>query len=408
MKKNILLTLLAITMVMNVAAQNRSINFEQTKEWKKIIKKAKKAKKLIFVDCYTSWCGPCKTLDKKVFTQDKVADFFNQHFINAKYDMEKDAEGVKLKPMFEVRAFPTLLFVDPSTQQVVHRLVGAGSAEWLIAGAKRANDPQKNFIGMMERYKAGERSSEFLTDYLSVLGSAYMHKEKEVVAMDYLNLLSSEQLATKENWELIKKNVTDPLSPPLKKVMADRDKFYLVANKEEVDKKLATSITSTVMQLTMLRPDMKTNFDEQGNTDLVNYLLSVDDEAIPAALANLYTAAYVRKGDFKGMLDKMHEVFSYNIFRKGSDAYYFQRYISALALCDDKALLEEGILWIDKRCNNALNYFVKADLMEVKARLQTKNGDTLGAEQSKEKEKEYAEEGKKRSGGRMMRAMKMR
>lgn len=58
-------------------AQNRSISFEQTKEWKKIVKKAKKEKKLIFVDCYTSWCGPCKMLAKDVFTRDTVADFFN-------------------------------------------------------------------------------------------------------------------------------------------------------------------------------------------------------------------------------------------------------------------------------------------------------------------------------------------
>jgi cation transport ATPase len=48
--------------MMGVEAQNRSIDFEQTKEWKKVLKKAKKEKKLIFVDCYTSWCGPCKML----------------------------------------------------------------------------------------------------------------------------------------------------------------------------------------------------------------------------------------------------------------------------------------------------------------------------------------------------------
>ena len=62
---------------MGVEAQNRSIGFEQTREWKKVIKKAKKEKKLIFVDCYTSWCGPCKMLAKDVFTRDEVADYFN-------------------------------------------------------------------------------------------------------------------------------------------------------------------------------------------------------------------------------------------------------------------------------------------------------------------------------------------
>ena len=94
MKKLFLLTLLMAGVMMGVEAQNRSIGFEQTREWKKVIKKAKKEKKLIFVDCYTSWCGPCKMLAKDVFTRDEVADYFNANFVCAKYDMEKDADGV--------------------------------------------------------------------------------------------------------------------------------------------------------------------------------------------------------------------------------------------------------------------------------------------------------------------------
>ena len=141
-------------------AQNRSINFEQTKVWKQIVKKAKKEKKLIFVDCYTSWCGPCKMLANNVFTKDEVADYFNQTFVNAKYDMEKDEDGIILKTQFGVKAFPTLVFVDPATQQVVHRMVGAGSAEWLVEGAKTAGDPQNNLTGLTKRYEAGERNGE--------------------------------------------------------------------------------------------------------------------------------------------------------------------------------------------------------------------------------------------------------
>ena len=71
-----------------VDAQNRSIVFREG-NWEKILKQAKKEKNLIFVDCYTSWCGPCKMLAKNVFTQDKVADFYNTEFVCVKMDMEK-------------------------------------------------------------------------------------------------------------------------------------------------------------------------------------------------------------------------------------------------------------------------------------------------------------------------------
>ena len=71
-----------------IGAQNRSIEFREG-NWEQMLKMAKKEKKMIFVDCYTSWCGPCKMLAKNIFTQDSVADFYNVNFICFQIDMEK-------------------------------------------------------------------------------------------------------------------------------------------------------------------------------------------------------------------------------------------------------------------------------------------------------------------------------
>lgn len=407
MKKLFLLVALVAGVLLGAEAQNRSINFEKVREWKKMVKKAKKEKKLIFVDCYTSWCGPCKMLARDVFTRDAVADYFNDTFVNAQLDMEKDADGVKLKKQFQVKAFPTLLFVDPVTQQVVHRMVGAGSEAWLLEGARRAGDRQNNLSGLTKRYEGGEREAEFLGRYLSALTSAYLPNEAAQVADEYLSSLSVEQLATKENWELLKLYARDPLSGPLKKVMANRPVFYKVADREEVDRKLATSILGAVAQLCAWQPEREVTFDEQRNTEMVEYLLSVDHEVVPEALAQLYTAAYVRKGDFRGLLDKMHEVVSYNLFRGGTEKFYFQKNIQALKWCEDKTLVEEGIRWIDERCAATPDCFTKADLMDTKASLQTKIGDTLGAEKSKQEAEKYTKEGERRSGGKITRAIRM-
>ena len=192
--------LLLVAVTWSVNAQNRSINFEQTKEWKRIVKKAKKEKKLVFIDCYTSWCGPCKMLASKIFTQDAVADFFNENFVNTKYDMEKDVDGVMLKDKFGVKAFPTLVFVDPETQEIAHCIVGARKAEELIAEGEKAKDRENNLRGMMKRYAAGERSAEFLIAYMSTLAAAYQKDEVDKVAVEYLNTLSLEELMTKEGW----------------------------------------------------------------------------------------------------------------------------------------------------------------------------------------------------------------
>ena len=86
---------------------------------------------------------------------------------------------------------------------------------------------------------------------------------------------------------------------------------------------------------------------------------------------------------------------------------YFQNIIVALSGCDDKALLQDGIFWFDARCAQTKDYFAKANLMNSKARLLTKNGDTLGADKAKMEEEKYNKEGEKRSGGKAVRAIRM-
>ena len=129
------LALVGLFISTNSMAQNRSVEFEHSK-WSKVLKKAKKSDKLIFVDCYTSWCGPCKMMAKDVFTQNHVADYFNANFVNYKVDMEK-GEGPKLKPGWEINAYPTFLVIN-AEGEVIHRVVGAYGADEFIGYMKEA------------------------------------------------------------------------------------------------------------------------------------------------------------------------------------------------------------------------------------------------------------------------------
>lgn len=73
----------------SVDAKQIGISFEHS-SWEDILKKAKEENKLIFIDAYTTWCGPCKMMARNVFTDAEVGTFFNQNFINVKLDMEKE------------------------------------------------------------------------------------------------------------------------------------------------------------------------------------------------------------------------------------------------------------------------------------------------------------------------------
>ena len=80
-------------------------------DWDKALKQAKAQKKLVFLDIYATWCGPCKMLKKNTFSDDKVGDFFNKNFINVSVDGEKGV-GPQLAQKFSIQAYPSLIVAD--------------------------------------------------------------------------------------------------------------------------------------------------------------------------------------------------------------------------------------------------------------------------------------------------------
>jgi thioredoxin 1 len=107
------------------------INFEHG-TWNAAVKKAISEKKLIFFDAYTSWCGPCKALQRNVFPDKKLGEYFNANFVNVKFDMEA-GEGIMLGDKYPVRGYPTLFFIDPKTGKIVNSVLGYKSADQLLA-----------------------------------------------------------------------------------------------------------------------------------------------------------------------------------------------------------------------------------------------------------------------------------
>lgn len=110
--------------------------FEGT--WSEALEKAEADKKLIFMDAYAAWCGPCKAMSRKTFTDPTVGAFFNEHFINVKMDMEKGMDGPRLSRKFGLRAYPTLYFVN-GKEEIVKQDLGYKDVKQLLALGKAAS-----------------------------------------------------------------------------------------------------------------------------------------------------------------------------------------------------------------------------------------------------------------------------
>jgi len=116
----------------------KGIQFNKGTSYSTILKRAKSQNKPIFIDFYTTWCAPCKWMDKDVFQLDQVGELFNKNFINLKVDAEK-GEGPMLAQQFGVIGFPTLIYLDSNGDVVESQLGGAG-ATTIMDKARRTID----------------------------------------------------------------------------------------------------------------------------------------------------------------------------------------------------------------------------------------------------------------------------
>lgn len=106
------------------AKPKATLSFRHEKEatLEQILATAKSKNKLVFIDFYTTWCGPCKWMDENVFSDDEVITLYNKNFISYKVDAE-DFEGVNTALKYSVNAYPTLLFLKPNGE-IAHRIEG--------------------------------------------------------------------------------------------------------------------------------------------------------------------------------------------------------------------------------------------------------------------------------------------
>lgn len=243
--KRIIFVLIFIGALMPLIAQE-GVKFENL-TLKEALNKAEKIDKQVFVDCYTSWCGPCKNMTENIFPQKVVGDYFNVNFVCVKYDMEK-GEGPEIAKQYEIRAYPTFLILNPDGT-LVHKIVGGRDAKGIIRSAMEAMDENKATGKMDEKYKAGERGKEFLVAYLNTLLRFYDPKAREV-ADELLARLSKKEKVSQEYWSIF----TNPdLSPA-----GSRNECYLLENykrfckslgKEAVAKELERRYADSLMDV---------------------------------------------------------------------------------------------------------------------------------------------------------------
>lgn len=341
MKKTVL-WLLVLLVSSSAWAQTIEINFRKGTV-AEILAQAKTEKKPIFIDAYTTWCGPCKWMDKNVFVNDAVAEYFNKNFVNYKLDMEK-GEGIDLAKKYEVAAYPSFLFLA-ADGSIMHRTVGARPAEMFLDVATIAKDPAKNFASYQKKFDSGVRSADFMMGYLKVLNEAALDAGK--VAEAYFATQKSDQLLEPGNWKLIYTNINTMESPVFTHLVKNREAFAKKYTADSVDWKILDVYEEYMVKAAYNGKDAELN---KYKTDLAALKIKNGDRAMVYADA-IY---YERKDD----LPKYHAAntklfdtyFNNDADRLNGIAWKYYENI------DDKAMLQKAEEWARKSVSIAPGY----------------------------------------------------
>lgn len=174
------------------AAKGQGMRFEEV-AFEEALAKAKAEDKLVFVDCYTSWCGPCKRMANSVFPMQEVGDYMNPKFVSLKCDMEK-GEGPALQERYRVRSYPTFLILTPEGE-MVHKFVGATGPKTFMERVGDAFDETQAFGTYERQYDEGSRDKIMLTNYVTCLRNCSDSRVFEVIPELFARLTDEERFS---------------------------------------------------------------------------------------------------------------------------------------------------------------------------------------------------------------------
>jgi thioredoxin-related protein len=176
------------------------IDFIEDFELDSIILKSNKP--LILMDFYTTWCGPCKRMDREVFTDSSIVKQINSNFISLKVNAE-EGKGIFLAKKYNVTTYPTYLFLN-NKGVLVYRTGGYMSPYDFsnqITNAIIESKENTTVLELDSLFKQNSHNLVFLENYL--IRRTKLKLDNSDLLDYYVNLLPQEERVKSETLQLL-------------------------------------------------------------------------------------------------------------------------------------------------------------------------------------------------------------
>lgn len=222
--------------------------------------KAKAENKLIFLDCFTTWCGPCKKMAKDVFPQKIVGDYMNPKFVCLKIDMES-AYGAPLAKKLQIQAYPTFVIFNADAKEIGRFLGGSGAEEFI----KKVGDKSQDNSGsdLEKRWNNGDRDPQFLKDYLKTLTQSYKGDEADLVAEALLEGKEKTFTTDSELRDIFMRSITNPFAPSFVETIKNPAALKAVVGDALVDLKISNVLANYHRQIINEKEDGTVTIDQE-------------------------------------------------------------------------------------------------------------------------------------------------
>lgn len=240
-----------------VIAQEKGVKFQHNLTWDQVLMQAKKENKTIFVDCYATWCGPCKAMDKEVYSKDQIGNFVNSRFISVKVQMDStnnDSDDIrmlfpiakKFQTEYSITALPSFLFFSPDGQPL-HKAIGYKNEDEFLKMSREALDSTKQYYSIVRKYEQGKLHQEEILNLGNLANSLGDKSKSREIALkfktDYLDNIPDSALCSKKNLDFLSNNLN---------ILTSKDKIFKICisqpNKtDSIIEKFSEFVTLTVI-----------------------------------------------------------------------------------------------------------------------------------------------------------------